>query len=262
MKNIINSFIIAFSMYSKIPMPQCEWKEENMSYAMVFWPWVGAVIGLLVYGWSCFGSLISLNQIFYVIILVMISVLVTGGIHLDGFLDTTDAMSSWQTRERRLEILKDSNSGAFAVIHCSVYFLLMVAAYSQLSKDIIPVVGLGFMLSRTMSAYAIVSFKKAKKDGSVAALSRGASTKTVQKIMLIYWIFLALLMILVNPAYGLAALLGAFIVFAYYHYMAMKYFGGTTGDLAGWFLSACELVMPMACVILKLIFEIVEVASL
>lgn len=47
MKKMWNSFKIAFSMYSKIPMPQSEWTDENMSLAMCFFPWVGAVIGLV-----------------------------------------------------------------------------------------------------------------------------------------------------------------------------------------------------------------------
>ena len=58
----------------------------------------------------------------FTVILLLISVFVTGGIHLDGLLDTADAMSSYQERERRLEILKDSHAGAFAVITCVVYF--------------------------------------------------------------------------------------------------------------------------------------------
>ena len=49
-KRIWNSFKIAFSMYSRIPMPRSEWTDENKSYAMCFFPWIGAVIGLLSYG--------------------------------------------------------------------------------------------------------------------------------------------------------------------------------------------------------------------
>ena len=45
MKKFYHSFLIAFSMYSKIPMPQCEWNEENMAYAMCFFPWIGVAIG-------------------------------------------------------------------------------------------------------------------------------------------------------------------------------------------------------------------------
>ena len=44
---LANSFKIAFSMYSKIPMPQSEWSKENMRYVMCFLPLIGAVIGFL-----------------------------------------------------------------------------------------------------------------------------------------------------------------------------------------------------------------------
>ncbi len=256
MKNLINSFIIAFSMYSKIPVPQTEWKEENMTYAMCFWPLVGAVIGFLTYAWGHLGTLVSVNTIFYTIILMMISVIITGGIHLDGLLDTSDAMSSWQTRERRLEILKDSHAGAFAVIKCTIYFFLLFAVYSQINLAMLQVTAVGFVLSRSMSAFAIVTFPKARKDGSVAALSRGAKTKRVQIIMGFWCIICAILMIVWQPLYGLAAIIGALLVFWYYYHMAMKYFGGTTGDLAGWFLSVCELVMPFACIVLAIIREV------
>ena len=62
----------------------------------------------------------------------LVPVFVTGGIHVDGLLDTSDALSSWQERSRRLEILKDSHAGAFAVITAAVYFIAWYGAYSQL----------------------------------------------------------------------------------------------------------------------------------
>ena len=113
-----NSFKIAFSMYSKIPVPQSEWTKENMRYVMCFLPIIGAVIGGLVYGWALLASVLGIvgETSFYTAVMILIPVAVTGGIHLDGFLDTSDALSSWQTQEKRLEILKDSRAGAFAVL--------------------------------------------------------------------------------------------------------------------------------------------------
>ena len=108
MKKFYHSFLIAFSMYSKIPMPQCEWNEENMAYAMCFFPWIGVAIGGVTWLWGTFGTYLGLSSAFYTVILTLIPWFLTGGIHLDGLLDTADAMSSWQERERRLEILKDS----------------------------------------------------------------------------------------------------------------------------------------------------------
>ena len=57
--------------------------------------------------------------------------LITGGIHMDGFMDTVDALASHQSRERKLEILKDSACGAFAVLYCGVYLLLSFALYYE-----------------------------------------------------------------------------------------------------------------------------------
>ena len=120
-----NGFKIAFSMYSKIPMPQSQWSRENMRYALGFFPMVGLVIGLLVWAVAeLFESLgTAQGQLFRVSVLTVLPVLISGGIHLDGFLDVSDAMSSWQERDRRLEILKDSHAGAFAIICCAVYFV-------------------------------------------------------------------------------------------------------------------------------------------
>ena len=256
MKRLMNSFIIAFSMYSKIPMPRCDWSEKNMAYAMCFWPWVGAVIGGLCWIWGVIGLHVSMNPVFFTVILLLISVFVTGGIHLDGLLDTADAMSSYQERERRLQILKDSHAGAFAVITCVAYFTLMFGVYSQMDMEALKVIAPCFMLSRSLSALAIVTFPKARKDGSVAALSRGARTRRVRITMAVYIILLAVVILWLNPVLGTAALVGAALVFWYYHHMAMKHFGGTTGDLAGWFLSVCELVMPLAAVAVQIVMGV------
>lgn len=253
MKRFVNSFIIAFSMYSKIPMPQCEWDEENMAYAMCFWPWIGAIIGLLSFGWMTLSQRLVMNHSFFTAILVMIPIVITGGIHLDGLLDTADALSSWQSRERRLEILKDSHAGAFAVITCVGYFILFYGVYSQLDLQAAAVIAPAFMLSRSLSALAIVSFPKAKKDGSVAVLAKGAETKRVRITMTVYLVALATLMLSINLLLGAAALIVAGGTFWYYHHMAMKNFGGTTGDLAGWFLTVCELTVPFAVVIVQII---------
>ena len=113
---VLESIVVAFSMYSKIPMPHIEWNKENMKNVLCFFPWVGAVAGVLVWLWFRVSDQFGFGVMLRASVAVLIPVLVTGGIHLDGLLDTADALSSWQTRERRLEILKDSHAGAFAII--------------------------------------------------------------------------------------------------------------------------------------------------
>lgn len=251
--NVIRSLAIAFSMYSKIPVPRVTWKEEAMRYAMCFLPCVGAVVGLLVYGFGWLGTRLCLGVNLYAAFLVAIPVLVTGGIHLDGYLDTVDAISSYQPMERRLEILKDSNSGAFAIIFGIVYFLLAFGLWSQVSMDGIRLLAVGFVLSRAFSGLAVVSFPCAKQSGLAALFARNAQKNVVRVVMTVYILACLGLLVWLGGFAGLVSFLAALLVFGYYHHMAMSKFGGITGDLAGFFLQVCELSMAAAVVICEIV---------
>lgn len=253
MKSLWNSFKIAFSMFSKIPMPQAEWTKENMKYMFCFFPLIGSVIGgvTMLAAWA--GIRYGFDRTFVTIVLVLIPVLITGGIHVDGLLDTADAMSSWQERKRRLEILKDSNAGAFAVITACVYFLTLYGAYAQIGENFraLCVLSAGFMVSRSLSGMGVIMIPKAREDGTVAEFSRKAQDRTVRNVLVVYLILLLMLMIYLHPVYGSAAFIAAVLIFAYYRHMALKYFGGTTGDLAGFFLCICEAGMALVIAVLS-----------
>lgn len=242
MKSLWNSFKVAFSMFSKIPMPRADWTEENMKYMFCFLPFVGTVIGLasLAVFWA--GYRLGADKGFLSVLLVLVPVLVTGGIHVDGLLDTADAMSCWQERERRLEILKDSNAGAFAVITACVYFLAWYGAYSQIgeNKDAMCVMAACFMVSRCLAGMGVITLPKAKADGTVAEFSRKSKYSAVKNTLIIMLALLLAGMLFIHPIYGGAAFLTAVLVFVYYRHMALKYFGGTTGDLSGCYVCLCE----------------------
>lgn len=247
LKMLWNNFKVAFAMYSKIPMPRADWNKENMKYTFCFFPFIGLVIGALSYlvGWA--GEKFGFHPTFVSAFLVLVPVLVTGGIHVDGLLDTSDALSSWQERERRLEILKDSHAGAFAVITACVYFLAWYGAYSQLwtNQPALLIMALGFMVSRCFSGISVMTFPKARKDGTVAEFSRKAEEMTVRNVLILYLGILLVLMVWIQPILGVLAFAAAAFCFLYYHHKAMKYFGGITGDLAGYFLCLCEVTMAI-----------------
>ena len=253
-------------MYSKIPMPQSEWTDENMSLAMCFFPWVGAVIGLaswVVYqagGWladrqeTLSSGIPGSSNLFLTMLLVLIPIFITGGIHLDGFLDTQDALSSYQPMERRLEILKDSHAGAFAIISCSVYFFAYTGIYSMLTAHAVKVTAISFMLSRTLSGLSVICFPQARKKGQglVATFSESAEKRVNRRMLL------SVLMIVVGKWSGAAAVIMAFLVFGYYHHMSIRKFGGVTGDLAGYFLQMCEILMALAVVVMEQILSLLK----
>ena len=119
--SIIKSLVIAFSMYSKIPMPHLELDEKDMKYVMGFFPLIGLITGTLVYGWIYAGEILYVPDISRTLVLIILPVIITGGIHVDGYMDTCDALNSYGDREKKLAILKDSHIGAFAVIKLLVY---------------------------------------------------------------------------------------------------------------------------------------------
>lgn len=247
---MLKSMIIAFSMYSKIPVPKTEWSDKSMRYTMCFFPLVGVVIGALMYAAGTLILMADIKPVLKAAVMTVIPVMLTGGIHLDGFLDTMDAIGSWAPKEKRLEILKDSNSGAFAVIGGCVYFVLSLGIWSEMSFDMLKSAVPVFVLSRALSGLSVVSFPMAKNTGLAAMFSNAAHKRRVRIVMLLWIVLTAACMVAINPLTGAAAVLCAAAVFAYYYFMSKKNFGGITGDLAGYFLQVCELVCIAACMIM------------
>lgn len=249
MKQVVSSFVHAFSMYSKIPMPRASWKKEDMKYAMCFFPLIGVVIGAIMYGAFHLLNYLSVGEILKAAILSVIPILITGGIHLDGWLDTMDARNSYKDREAKLEILKDPHIGAFAVIKSMVYAIVLVGFISEISNRSFVIIAIGFTLSRAFSGLGVVYFKGAKKDGLLATFSSSAEKKIVRFVLISYVIACGIVMAILNPVMGISCFIMSGIVFLYYRHMAYKEFGGTTGDLAGYFLQLCELMILITAVI-------------
>lgn len=246
---VFESFVIAFSMYSRIPMPFIEWSERGMKYAFCFFPLIGAVIGACVNGFAWAAARAGLGSLAFALLGTAIPLLITGGIHMDGFLDVTDARSSFQSRERKLEILKDPHAGAFAIAGCGVYLLLYAAAFSELKESAFPSIAGIYVMTRALSGLSVLCFPKARKDGLAAAFAKGTGSGTpVVKLVLVLWLLAgAGFVFFTSGAVNAVALsAAAAAAFFWYHHMAMHEFGGTTGDLAGYFLQTAELVMMAA----------------
>lgn len=215
---------------------------------MCFFPLIGAIIGGLSWMWGYWGIRLVNSRIFYAVALLLIPVMVTGGIHLDGLLDTSDALHSYQSREKKLEILKDSHAGAFAILTAVVYFLAYLGIYHELTHTGLPVVCIGFVLSRALAGFSIAAFPMAKHTGLAAAFSDGAQKTCVKAVSIFYAVVCTALMLWYNPVIGGCAVLGAALEYLYYYKMSMKEFGGITGDLAGFHTQICELVIAFSCV--------------
>ncbi len=255
---ILKSLASAFLMYSRIPMPNVEWKEENRRYALCFFPLIGAVIGGIFLLWNYVCGMLNFGAVIKGVLSVIIPIIVTGGIHLDGFCDVVDAKSSFGDKAKKLSIMSDPHIGSFAAIYLAVYLLLQIAVYCEIgdTKTIV-VIALGFVLSRALSGIGAVSFKSAKSDGTLQSFVKPAHRKITLTVLVVVAVITAFSMAYFSIFSGISAVIGAVLCFAFYRASAYKNFGGITGDLAGWFLQICELVIAVTALLGEKITEVI-----
>lgn len=244
MKTLWRSFILATSMYSKLPTPKTEWSDRSMAYVFCFFPWIGLVIGGLEYLWIRLSQFLNLSSLLFAAVSVLIPIAVTGGIHLDGLCDTCDALGSHQSRERKLEILKDTHTGAFALIGLGAWLLLDTAFWTEAVP--VPALLLIPVLSRTLSGLCAVTMKNARGTGLLASFSQASDLQCNQIVLALWLAAVTVGLILLD---GIPVLIGAGLALTWYLRMSKKEFGGITGDLAGWFVQICELTC-LVCLVL------------
>lgn len=251
MKKLWCGLITAFSMYSALPMPQVEWTADSMKYALCFFPVVGAVVGALCGLWGFLCGLWGLSAFLFAGGLVLIPLLVTGGIHLDGFVDTSDGLHSHLEPARKLEIMKDPHIGAFGVIRSGMYLIAMFALAGALAKtpEMAWFYGAGFMAARGFSAFAIVTFPAAKNTGLARLFADAAQKKTVRVFGVLFALAGFGVMMSLSFWVGLGTMAAALLFYFWFYKMSRREFGGITGDLAGYLVCLLEMLFLAAAVL-------------
>ena len=219
---ILETAAVALGLYSALPVPQFEWTRRNMRYALAAFPLVGVLLALACWAWSALCAFLSLPALLRGAVLCVLPALVSGGIHLDGYCDTADALASHASPERMREILHDPHCGAFAVTRLCVYFVTLFALCCVWvpTRPGLVCLGLGFVLSRALS---------------------GAAKSRVRGILAVTAALCLLGTALAGGWKTLAAVCAVTLPIAlHFRQTARKRFGGVSGDLAGWFLVKLE----------------------
>lgn len=231
-------------MYSRIPVPRVKWNEENRRYALVFFPLVGTVIGGLLVLWSFARDALKINSLLYSAVSCVIPILISGGIHLDGFCDVIDAQGSCSDKEKKLEIMSDPHIGSFAAIALGVYFILQFGLFSYVeSLRASAVVALGYSLSRALSALCSITFRPAKKSGALQSFVKPADKRVSSIALSVLVAVIVAGMLVVDVVAGASALVLSAFSLLFFRFFSYRSFGGITGDLAGFFLQICELAV-------------------
>lgn len=236
MKKYLHAFVMCQSMFCRLPTPQI-WDPQVRDKMLLFLPVVGLEIGIgwAVLAWLC--RYLAAPALVSGLILCAWPCFITGFIHLDGFMDVTDALGSWQDVQRRREILKDSHVGSFAVIGVVFLLLAQFALLASAPTDadsrillLIPAV------SRCCSALAVTGLKP-MSTSQYAAQERNARHLWVLGAMLVFFLAAGFLFC---GRYALA-LLGCMVGFGGALLRGYKALDGMNGDISGYALTIGEL---------------------
>jgi len=248
--NVLRSAAMAISCFSNVPVPQVEWREENMRYMMCFFPLVGVIIGLVLAVWTWLARTLGFGPVLFGAGLALLPILVSGAIHMDGFCDVIDAQSSHAAPERKREILKDPHTGAFAGIGIAIYIVAYVAFATELEATWLTV-GLlagGHVASRCLSGIGTLAYPTSASKGMLSMFHDSGKGRALI-VLLIELVVCSIFMGFVW-APGAVAMLGIALVCLILLYpFAKTQFGGMSGDLAGFFLQVAELCMVIALVL-------------
>lgn len=235
----------AFGTFSRIPVPKSAWTDFGSTHALAAFPLVGLAEGFLMTAWGHVANLLGVPATIVAAVLVALPVAVTGGIHLDGLCDTSDALASWTPRERKLEIMHDPRAGAFGVIGVVMYLILQFSLFTALPLTAGAFLALlcSLVFSRALSGLAVECWPAARADGMAAGLSPAKKRAAIVVPLCAFAAASAAGMVACARAVGALMAVAGLLALAWYRHVALSRFGGVTGDLAGWFLQWAELAM-------------------
>lgn len=234
---------LVLSFFTRLPVPRVEYTDERYARGVKLVPFVGYVTGAIFYGVS-FLHLIF-DPTVTALFLVVAYILVTGGLHLDGFADTCDGVFSGRSKERILEIMRDSRVGSYgvlAMVFFAAFYLVFFPRIPYIALLLFPVVGKSApVISSCMSDYVrpeglgkvfCDQCGKVELCSAIAAPVIGA--------------------LLINPWYLIPAGAGLLSVAACTWGLKRK-IGGSTGDTLGMVCEVSQMVYVFAVYVLTLV---------
>lgn len=239
----MKALLLALQFLTRLPLPGVHSDDpRDFGRSLLWYPLVGLLIGLLLAGVSMVVG--SGQAMLSAAILLIVWVLMTGALHLDGLADSADAWLGGQgDRERTLEIMKDPYCGPAAVVILICVLLGKFAAlYTIINSGDVTALLLAPVLARTAMPALFFTTPYVRRDG----LGRGMAEHLPPRPAIVV-IGMTLLISLLWG--GLWPLICAGAGFLLLRQLMIKRLGGTTGDTAGAMVEIMELVVLVAIVL-------------
>lgn len=230
----------AFGLLTTLPfgMPQ-NWRTGDSGRAGTWFPLVGIFVGGLT--WLSWQALtLFFPPLIVGVLTLVVWVVLTGGLHLDGLADCCDGFLVSATPQRRLEIMKDPHLGTFGGVGLMLVLLAKAAALSSLT----PSAGLGIILAATLSRWFILPaglLPLAHPGGMGADFASG-----LRRSAIFITAILPLGLVLLLGLQGFWAVLSALLAAAIVLGLACKRINGVTGDVFGLLVEVTEAAVLLS----------------
>lgn len=242
MPSLLQQTLFSLQFFTRLPIPGDHGKDKDLASAAIAFPIAGFVIGLLIAGiWTIAFWLLPPYPAAG--LTVFFAVLVTGALHEDGFSDCADGLGGGFTKEKALEIMRDSRIGTYGAIA-----LIFTIGLRWLSLGSVPLsAGIAMILiahivSRSAMNIALATSRYAREQGLGGSVAEGITFETLGITTLI-----SLLLALVFGGFAglLSGIIGLLIAWLFLQYL-IKRIGGYTGDGLGAMQQVCEISIFIA----------------
>ncbi len=235
----MSSFLLALQFLTIVPLKIKEVSEKKIAGAMIYFPFVGLLLGLALSGINTLLLILNLSPLAVNIILAVTLTCLTGGMHLDGLSDTSDAFLSGKSRDEMLAIMRDPHIGVMGAISIISILLLKIGLLGAVAEPLkTTALLLACVLSRWSSVLAMFLFSYARKDGKARAFMQGMNLK-------IFAFSLIIVLVFAFAIWQLKGLLTLLIVAGCVYLggkFASRKIGGITGDTLGAAIELTEIV--------------------
>ncbi len=247
---MIKSFLIALKFLTIFPVGKnLDMQKRGVAQSMVYFPLVGALIGLLLVAVDFIFKIFFPSFIVNIFILIFLA-LITGALHLDGFIDSMDGLLSGKGEKKILKIMRDSRIGSFGVLAVIFLILLKLSFLNEIVSGIrYPILILMPIISRWAVVYAAKKFPYAREtSGTGEPFAKFIGTRE-----LIYaTVFTAILAILLMQLKGIIILFIAFLILLLLTSWINKKIHGMTGDTYGAIIEIVEVVILISAYFINL----------
>ena len=228
-----------------IPLPGT-WSTGDSGRASVWYPFVGLVVGAITWlAWT--GASLVLPAWVAGVVTLVVWVVLTGGLHLDGLADCCDGLLASTSVERRLEIMKDPHVGAFGVIGLVLVLMLKAAALGSL----VPASSFGILLAASLARWCILLaalLPLARPSGMGADFALG-----FRRSFMIWGAILPLVLAIFPGVRGIVAVIAGLGAAAFVLWLAKSRIGGVTGDVFGMIVEIVETVVLIVFMVTPLV---------